>query len=117
MTAPPVSYQLLIRVEVPIRVRVGALGTFDFAPGRYLYTGSARRNLAARIARHRRSDKKLRWHIDYLLAHPRVRLLAVETAATPECRWNQSVHGTIPVAGFGASDCRRGCSAHLKFLS
>ncbi len=65
--SPPathVSYQLLIRIGRPIRLRIGALGVQEFPAGHYLYTGSARRNLEARIHRHLRREKKLRWHID-----------------------------------------------------
>ena len=49
-----------------LRLRVGALGSFTFRAGVYLYVGSAQRNLAARVERHGRKDKPLRWHIDYL---------------------------------------------------
>lgn len=111
------SYQLLIEIEVPISVSIGALGVRQLAAGRYLYTGSAKRNLQARIDRHRRREKKPHWHIDYLLAHPRVRLCSVETSGLAECDWNQSIVGSIPVVGFGASDCRNGCVSHLIFLS
>ncbi|MGE5336851.1 MAG: DUF123 domain-containing protein, partial [Gemmatimonadota bacterium] len=62
------SYQLLIEIARPLRCAIGRLGVFDFPAGRYLYTGSARRNLDARIARHLRGIKRLHWHIDYLLA-------------------------------------------------
>jgi Uri superfamily endonuclease len=79
MTGPVfVTYQLRILVLHPLRLRVGALGEFDFPAGQYLYTGSARRNLEARIARHLRRDKPLRWHIDYLLTAEGVRVLGVE---------------------------------------
>lgn len=111
-----ISYQLLIEVETPITVAIGALGVQPLAAGRYVYTGSAKRNLRARIDRHRRQEKRLHWHIDYLLAHPRVRLREVETSSVAECDWNRSVNGTIPVPGFGASDCRNGCLSHLIFL-
>lgn len=58
-------YTLSLALPRRRRIRVGALGTFVFPAGRYLYTGSARRGAAARIARHARRDKRLRWHIDY----------------------------------------------------
>jgi len=111
-----VSYQLHIRVHGNVRIVAGALGSCNFPAGHYVYTGSARRNLEARIARHLSASKKLRWHIDYLLAHPDVEILRVETSATPECRWNQQLEGSIPAPGFGASDCRRQCGSHLKYI-
>jgi len=111
-----VSYQLHIRVRGNVRIVAGALGSCNFPAGHYVYTGSARRNLGARVARHLSDSKKLRWHIDYLLAHPEVEILRVETSAIPECRWNQQLAGSIPLPGFGASDCRRHCGSHLKYL-
>jgi Uncharacterized conserved protein len=117
--SPPathVSYQLLIRVGRPIRLRVGALGVQEFPAGHYLYTGSARRNLEARIRRHLRREKKLRWHIDYLLSSPHAEVVEVFTSDLDECRWNRSVNGKVVVAGFGASDCRNRCGAHLLLL-
>ncbi len=54
------------------RLRVGALGSFEFVAGVYLYVGSAQRNLMARIERHSRRAKPLRWHIDYLSATARM---------------------------------------------
>jgi Uri superfamily endonuclease len=110
------SYRLLIEVAVPVKVQVGRLGEFDFAPGRYVYTGSARRNIDQRIARHLRREKRLRWHIDYLLNAPGVRILSVERSPVEECELNQHGAGKIAVPGFGASDCRHGCGSHLKYL-
>jgi Uri superfamily endonuclease len=97
-------------------VRVGALGTFVFPAGRYVYTGSALRNLEARIARHLSRDKRLRWHIDYLLAAPGARVVRVRRAAEGECELNGATRGAVIVAGFGAGDCRSGCGSHLKYL-
>ena len=48
------------------RITVGRFGIFDFTPGFYFYVGSAKRNLSARLDRHARKEKPLRWHIDYL---------------------------------------------------
>lgn len=110
------SYQLHILLDQDVRLTVGRLGTFNFPAGRYVYTGSAKRNLAARVARHCAGAKKLRWHIDYLLASPHARVVRVELSAVEECRLNQEVAGTIPVLRFGATDCTHGCGSHLKWL-
>lgn len=110
------SYQLYIRVARPLRLKIGALGELQFPAGHYVYTGSARRNLAARIARHRRRDKPLRWHIDYLLADPAAVVEWVATGTRAECRWHQATAGRVLHPGFGASDCRAGCGGHLKWL-
>ena len=111
-----ISYQLLIDLPQPLRCVVGRLGEFDLPAGRYVYTGSAMRGLEARIARHLRPDKPLRWHVDYLLAGPGVRVVGVVRSRRPECALNRTVRGSLPVPGFGASDCRAGCGAHLKYL-
>ena len=84
--------------------------------GVYLYAGSARGpgGIRARCARHLRRDKTLRWHVDRLTTAAD----SVSAAAFPgasECDLVEAVlarGATVPVAGFGSSDCRR-CRAHL----
>jgi Uri superfamily endonuclease len=109
-----------LQLECSEEITVGKLGTFTFPAGYYLYVGSALGpgGLEARLARHRRRDKKLRWHIDYLLEH--AQLAEVWSAASTdklECLWAQSARGLlgseIPVPGFGSSDCR--CLSHLIY--
>ena len=107
---------MLIHVDEPVTVRVGRLGAFEFAPGYYVYTGSARRAMKARLMRHLSRDKRLRWHIDYLLANPGATVVDVRLFREPECLVNRCTAGEVPVPGFGASDCRAGCGAHLKRL-
>lgn len=114
--ATPVSYQLLIDLPRRLRVEIGRLGVVELPAGRYVYTGSARRGLAARIARHLRADKPRRWHIDWLTTAAGVTVRERLRSARSECALNQATPGTIVVAGFGASDCRAGCGAHLKRL-
>lgn len=110
------TYQLSIELERTVAVTVGRLGRFEFPAGRYLYTGSAKRNFEARVARHLRAEKTLRWHIDYLLAVPGARVVAVRRSRRGECLLNRASRGTVVVPGFGASDCRAGCGSHLKWL-
>jgi Uri superfamily endonuclease len=110
------SYRLLIDVSRPVRCAIGRLGAFEFPAGRYVYTGSAKRGMDARIARHLRQQKALRWHIDYLLGAPGVRVVDVVRSRREECASNRAVRGRVVASGFGASDCRAGCGAHLKYL-
>lgn len=110
------TYQLIIDVPAPLRIAVGRLGQFSFPAGKYCYTGPAKTNLEARVARHLRREKKLRWHIDYLLCQRRVRVIDVVRHNTPECTVNQQVTGRVVAAKFGASDCKSGCISHLKLL-
>lgn len=117
MDAPAfATYQLRIRVEKPLRLAIGRLGSFDFPAGDYVYTGSARRHLEARIARHLRKEKTLRWHIDYLLVAPGVAVTEVVRSDADECALNQATAGRVQLPGFGASDCKHGCGGHLKYL-
>lgn len=111
-----ITYQLQIEVAQPVRIAVGRLGTFLFPAGLYVYTGSARRNIEARIARHLSKKKTLRWHIDYLLASPKAKVVSVKRSSQAECDLNQKVRGEVLVPGFGASDCRNGCGSHLQYL-
>jgi Uri superfamily endonuclease len=112
----PSSYQLVIAVARPVRCAVGRLGVFEFPAGRYVYTGSAKRNFEARIARHLRQEKALRWHIDFLLAAPGVHVIRVVRSRRDECVLHRAGRGRVIVPGFGASDCHEGCGAHLKYL-
>jgi Uri superfamily endonuclease len=110
------TYQLHIRVRKSKTIRIGKFGEFRFPAGRYIYTGSAKRNLDARVRRHLVKHKKLYWHIDYLLADPDVSVVRVRLSVAKECALNQRTRGTIPVADFGAGDCTSGCGGHLKFV-
>ncbi len=115
-------YRLTIRLREPVRLRAGRLGSFDLPAGVYVYCGSAQRNLAARLARHRRKRKTRRWHVDYLLTRREARLERIETFAADkagECalaRQARADGGVIVAPGFGASDCRNGCGAHLLWM-
>jgi sugar fermentation stimulation protein A len=107
-------YIALFHLHRGLRLRVGALGKFRFWPGVYLYVGSAQRNLAARVERHGRKNKPLRWHIDYLSAKATMLgAVLVPGSRRRECGLPQQVatlFGRV-IPGFGASDC--GCGGHL----
>ena len=112
----PNSYQIVIYLKRKRQIRVGALGNFVFKRGYYVYTGSAKRNLQARLTRHCRKDKPSRWHIDYMTNLPDADVVGCYRLVGDECALNQKCPGSIPVPGFGASDCQAGCGAHLKYL-
>ncbi|MDJ0762222.1 MAG: GIY-YIG nuclease family protein [Myxococcota bacterium] len=111
------TYALHISVAQQIAIQIGKLGRFSFPPGHYVYVGSAKRNMDARIARHKSSKKKLRWHIDYLLNSPHAKIVEVILSEKGECELNQSIKGDVIVKGFGSSDCQSRCKSHLKFVS
>jgi sugar fermentation stimulation protein A len=111
-------YQLKIKIKQNITLKIGALGLYEFSKGDYVYTGSAMKSLSKRIARHKRKEKKLHWHIDYLLNHPKVELVEIVSYPSEmkeECFYNRRLineKAEIPVKGFGSSDCKK-CPAHL----
>lgn len=109
------SYQLHMVLEKNATVTIGKLGTCTFPAGRYIYTGSARRNMGARLARHMSKTKSNRWHIDYLLSNPHCRIFMVLRFSETECEVNRRTEGEVIVSGFGSTDCRSGCRSHLKW--
>lgn len=99
--------------------RIGALGMVRLAAGRYGYVGSARRGLAARLARHTRRRKPLRWHVDALTrGADSVGAIAWPWREGRECLLAEALvatgTGRRAVPRLGASDC--GCSGHLLAL-
>ncbi len=118
LPAAPGAYALLVslRAPVPLPPRLAA----TLAAGRYLYVGSARGpgGIRARCARHLRRPKPRRWHVDWLTeSGDEIAALALpggdECALVDMLRRRPGV--SLPVAGFGSSDCRR-CPAHLVRL-
>jgi len=112
-------YLLWLALAADQRIEVGRLGRFDFCAGLYVYVGSAQRRRSARIARHLRLEKPLRWHIDYVRRHARVLAVSlVEGTRAGEChlagRLTAALGAWVAVPRFGASDCR--CPGHLLVL-
>ena len=110
------SYQLFINVAKEIDLKVGKLGRFLFPVVSYVYTGSAKTNIDKRIERHLCKEKKLHWHIDYLLNNDAVKIIDIKKSEMIECSLNKKTNGTIIVKGFGSSDCNLCCGSHLKYL-
>ncbi len=113
-------YVLLLQLEESRSIRVGALGRIELDAGSWIYVGSARRGLRARVTRHFARNKPVRWHIDYLTTRRGVRVVGAALVfghELRECDLNRDVArqlgGQSPVPRFGASDCRSSCPAHL----
>lgn len=113
----PGAYALVLALARPCIVEGARWGRARLAPGRYLYAGSAYGpgGLRARILRHARRDKALRWHVDRLTRRARLVQVLVwpegdECALAAAAR--RSPGAAIPIPGFGASDCPR-CPSHL----
>lgn len=130
------SYALALFLPASRRVQIGRLGKFVFSAGVYVYLGSAGGSggLRARLGRHLRGAGRPHWHIDNLRkaarvsgycflestdegAHASDNAAASDLPTKMECRWSlalAAMPGTsTPAPGFGATDCRSGCPAHL----
>jgi sugar fermentation stimulation protein A len=97
-------------------IEIGRLGKFHFHRGIYFYTGSAQRNLSARLERHSRKKKPLHWHIDYLSINAEmIGAITIPGQRKHECEIARELGKMFELAmpGFGASDCR--CAGHLFY--
>jgi Uri superfamily endonuclease len=116
------TYVLIIENHADMELEIGRIGLIPFKKGFYAYVGSALAGLEQRIGRHRRdlgNNKKLHWHIDYLLANSAVELKEVvcaETEARKECEIAKNLNQQLEsIPKFGCSDCS--CTSHLFFSS
>lgn len=112
------SYLIALALETPSSLGVGSLGDIHFPAGWYVYSGSAQKNLSARVARHLRKRRKGRhWHLDYLtpLAQ-KIEAFPIASRENLECELAAALRniGGIPIPGFGSSDC--GCPSHLHYF-
>ena len=109
------TYTLLINLSRPRNISFGRIRNYRFKAGYYAYVGSALNGLKQRIGRHLRKEKRLHWHIDYLLQHAAIYgVICAETAGRQECRIAGELRESLVVVpGFGSSDCR--CLTHLFY--
>jgi len=116
-TTIPGSYLLIMHALETASVDVGSLGTIIFAPGWYLYVGSALAGLCQRVKRHLAQDKRKRWHIDYLLQAMEIQEVWYRVGShRVECDWSQSLAASNhfeAVGTIGASDCA--CRTHVYY--
>ncbi len=101
------SYFLVIRLEGDKVVRTKAK-EFPLKAGYYVYVGSAMNSLEKRVKRHFSKEKRLHWHIDYLLREAellRAYLIPSEERLEEKLSREVSSFGE-PVEGFGASDIK-----------
>ncbi|MFW6022369.1 MAG: GIY-YIG nuclease family protein [Halanaerobiaceae bacterium] len=112
-------YLLEILLDNKTDIKVGKKGKFSFPAGYYYYSGSAQRILKSRLKRHLSKDKKLRWHIDYLIDKGKVLDFHTWPAGKKgECvvagLLQSKAGGKVVVPGFGSSDCK--CNTHLYYF-
>jgi Uri superfamily endonuclease len=122
MQARPGTYALILASSSDRWIEIGKLGKFLIRPGCYVYAGSAfgPGGLKARIAHHVRISQRPHWHIDYLRSIlPLDEVWYSYDTEQHEHQWADTFSrlkgATLPIAGFGASDC--GCKSHLLLFS
>jgi histidyl-tRNA synthetase len=105
---------MAIELADTVVVMLSGRSSIALPAGRYLYCGSAKGpgGLKARLSRHMRRGKSVRWHVDQLTEWG----LVIGSWIFPrgdECEVVQMCsYLPMPIAGFGSSDCAT-CRSHL----
>jgi Uri superfamily endonuclease len=110
------TYTLLIEYTKNHRVKVGAKGFVDIKEGSYLYVGSAKKSWEKRVGRHLSKEKKMRWHIDYLLSTAGTSIVEVWiNHDSCECDTAKAISNlktsAVIAKKMGSSDCS--CPTHF----
>lgn len=116
------SYVLVLHLDGPKSMFIGKLGKYSFKKGVYLYVGSAfgAGGLAGRLKHHLKPSKNPHWHIDYFKQSAKIiEIWHTKREDRLEHQWADILADmndiTIPVAGFGSSDCK--CRSHFFFVN
>jgi len=121
LPSDPGAYLLILGVSAALRLSIPRFAGTCLEPGTYAYAGSARGpgGIRARVGRHLRKEKTIRWHIDHLTSGRQTVWAGVYPDAD-ECtliaRLMAGGAFETPLSGFGSSDCRS-CAAHLLRFS
>jgi histidyl-tRNA synthetase len=113
----PGAYVIAIELADPVAVTLLGQAAIELPAGRYLYCGSAKGpgGLKARLSRHFRRGKSVRWHIDQLTERGSIVGTWIFLGGD-ECelvrRFSQL---PIPIPGFGSCDCAKCCSHLLQW--
>lgn len=111
------AYLLTFELSTAVQTDLNRLGSPRLASGDYVYAGSAKGpgGLMARVNRHFRQDKTMRWHVDQLTLKAGS-MAALLIAEGDECdlvrRLLASGWFETAIPGFGSSDCNT-CESHL----
>ncbi len=111
------AYLLALHLPRNVELDMAKRPRHVIARGCYVYAGSAYGpgGLSARLQRHLRAAKTVRWHVDHLTTQAG-EMMALAVPGGHECRLVERLLATqkftIAVPGFGSSDCRT-CAGHL----
>jgi len=110
------SYVLVMELAREQDISVGRR-SLHFPRGYYAYVGSGMGGVKARVNRHLRPDKRVHWHIDYLLQRASLSDVIIgESTERTECAIACALGSQFDaIPGFGSSDCR--CPSHLFFAT
>jgi len=113
------TYCLIISMKKSEKLDIGHLHNMHrFKKGYYVYIGSAMNSLVPRLNRHLSDEKKMHWHIDYLLKSPDCHIRDILFNISEErieCDLAESISKDgEEIPGFGCSDCS--CSSHLIYF-
>jgi len=114
------AYALLLHLRDPLAFAWRGR-TVGIASGWHVYAGNANGpgGIRARLRHHLKKGKRPHWHVDHL-TNEADRILAHVAVDTDECavidRLCASGRFTVPLPGFGSSDCRH-CPSHLLRFS
>lgn len=113
------TYCLIMNISSNSKIKIGAKGEIEFNKGYYVYVGSAMNSLVPRIKRHLSKEKKLHWHVDYLLDRKENNVEEVIFNISTdrlECKIANYLSKTCQnnIKEFGCSDC--GCESHLFYF-
>jgi len=107
------SYILLIKLSEEQTITIGSRQPVHLPRGYYAYVGSAMGGFKSRLSHHLNDNKRLHWHIDYLLQKASINsIILCEIGDRAECAIAQALsHQFDSIPGFGSSDCK--CRSHL----
>ena len=110
-------YCLIIKMSKTSEIKIGKkLGKIKFKKGYYVYVGSVMNSLTSRIERHLSNDKKMHWHVDYLLKKAEItEVIYNKSKRKIECELSQQISKKSEgISDFGCSDCD--CKSHLYYF-
>lgn len=110
-------YCLIINLKKDTKIKIGKkLGNIEFKQGYYVYVGSAMNSLIGRIERHLSDEKKMHWHVDYLLKKAKISAVIYNQSRRKiECDLSKYISTQSEgIKDFGCSDCE--CESHLYYF-
>ena len=100
----PGTYVLVLKIDNNILLR-----NWEIKKGFFAYVGSAKNGLSKRLSRHLKKEKKLFWHIDYLLDKREVEIYKIYISKRQieklVAKFLERLYNPIP--GFGNGDNKK----------